>query len=857
VTLASGTKLGPYEILSPLGAGGMGEVYRAKDTRLGREVAVKIIPEALAGPLALERFEREARAVAQISHPNILALHDVGREGETAYAVMELLDGETLRQRLEHGALPARKAVDFAAQIAEGLAAAHEKGIVHRDLKPENVFVTSDGRVKLLDFGLAKATTPGSREESGIRTEAHATDPGTVLGTARYMSPEQVRGQAVDPRSDIFSFGVVLYEMLTGRQAFQRETTAESMAAILKEEPPEIAATGSAPSPALQRIVQHCLEKKPGERFRDAHDLAFALESANSPSTGSGTPVQPGARARLGRVLATSALVVSVLLALFGAWRLGRGAAPQPTFTQVTFRRGNVLRARFTPDGQNIVYSAAWDGRPTEIFLSRLDGSGARAVGLPGADLMAVNGRGELLVLLKSSQWTATTGGTGTLALASLDGGTPREILARVKGADFAPDGQALAVIFQEQDGGAFCLDYPLGTRLVPSVSGRLPGAPRISPEGDRVAFVHFPGLQTELAATAGSIAVVERAGRRRDLAVGMNILDEYLAWSRDGREIYFATGSGLRAVDMKGGVRVVNTDSTPPFIHDLSPQGRMLLEREVSGNSPMVRSGSQSLDLGWQDKGSLCGFSQDGSLALLRETGGGAFNTGRPYLRRLDPSPPKILDPGDPLDLNPAGDFALVATLGDRPRLRIVPTGLGAPRELRLEGWDASDGRFSRDGKHAYAIARQGTGPVRTLKLPVDGSQGMVLPESVQNIQAISPDGKRLLCLDAKGLPGITSDGGEPPRPLSWTLESGEAIVAWNEADEVLVSHPEDAVHLRVERVQLSTGRRTLWQRLVPPDPATTIRMSEVRVSGDGKTLGYTCVRVLVSDLIVAEGLK
>jgi dipeptidyl aminopeptidase/acylaminoacyl peptidase len=855
VILTNGARLGPYEIIAPLGAGGMGEVYRARDTKLGRDVAVKVLPADLANnPESLSRFEREARAVAALSHPNILAIHDFGRQGETAYAVMELLEGETLRARLEHGALPARKAVELAVQIAEGLGAAHEKGIVHRDLKPENVFVTSQGRAKLLDFGLVKQTSLGGGADSALQTAENQTAAGTILGTVRYMSPEQVRGEAVDHRSDIFSFGVVLHEMLTGQQPFARETAAESMAAILKEDPPEISPTGSGPSPALQRIVQHCLEKKPGERFHDAHDLAFALQSASSPSTESRNPAQPGGRAKLGRALTWSGLLGLILSALFGAWWLGRGFRPQPTFTQVTFRRGNVLRARFTPDGQNIVYSAAWDGRPTEIFLSRLDGSGVRAVGLPG-DLMAVNGRGELLILLKPSQWAATSGFSGTLAMASLDGGTPREILARVRGADFAPDGQALAVMYQNGEGGPFYLDYPLGTRLMASSGGDL-RTPRISPQGDQVAFSYFTHLQREDVTARGGIAVVDRAGKRRDLATKLDIKDEYLAWSRDGREIYFTARKGVMAVDMQGHLRPVNADSTTPYIHDVSPQGLMLLERELFTRSALVPSGGQNLDLGW-DRSSIEGLSRDGSVVLLFEAGGGPSYRNRPFLRRLDPSPPKVLDPGTPLDLNPAGDSALVLPPGDKAKLRMIPTGLGAPRELGLEGWNVVGGRFSMDGKYVYAAARQGAGPIRTLRLPVDGGRGVVLPESVQNVQAISPDGKRLLCLDAKGQPGITSEAGEPPRPLAWNLEPGEAIVAWNAAEEVLLTHPEDAAHMRVEQVELSTGRRTLWQRLVAPDPATTIRMQKVRVSGDGKTLGYTCDRVLVSNLIVAEGLK
>jgi serine/threonine protein kinase len=290
-----GKDLGPYRVLERVGAGGMGEVYRARDAKLNRDVAIKILPQALAAdPLALARFEREAQAVAALSHPNILAIHDFGREGETAYAVMELLEGETLRARLAHGALPSRKAVELAVQIAEGLAAAHEKGIVHRDLKPENVFVTGDGRAKVLDFGLAKrADSASSPSLSMLATGGH-TGPGMVLGTPAYMSPEQVRGEPVDHRSDIFSFGAVLHEMLTGRQAFGRETATESMTAILKEDPPEIATTSSGASPGLQRIVQHCLEKKPGERFQSMRDIAFALQALS----GSGITSGPVARVR-------------------------------------------------------------------------------------------------------------------------------------------------------------------------------------------------------------------------------------------------------------------------------------------------------------------------------------------------------------------------------------------------------------------------------------------------------------------------------------------------------------------------------------------------------------------------------
>ncbi|HEV8216784.1 MAG TPA: serine/threonine-protein kinase, partial [Gemmatimonadaceae bacterium] len=277
MSIAVGTKIGPYEIIGWLGAGGMGEVYRARDPRLGRDVAIKLIGEALSSdPGRVSRFEQEARAAGQLNHPNILAVYDVGVHAGAPYIVSELLEGESLRSRLHGGALPARKAIDYARQAAEGLAAAHDKGIVHRDLKPDNLFITNAGRIKILDFGIAKLTQPGGADaarHTGLPTE---TEAGTVVGTAGYMSPEQVRGEPVDARSDIFSVGTTIYETLTGRPAFTRGTGADTMAAILKEDPP-VPLPSTVP-PALARIVSRCLEKTRETRFQSARDLAFALE---------------------------------------------------------------------------------------------------------------------------------------------------------------------------------------------------------------------------------------------------------------------------------------------------------------------------------------------------------------------------------------------------------------------------------------------------------------------------------------------------------------------------------------------------------------------------------------------------
>ncbi|MHC4984312.1 MAG: protein kinase domain-containing protein, partial [Planctomycetota bacterium] len=328
MSLKPGTHLGPYEIVAPLGAGGMGEVYRAKDTRLEREVAVKVLPEHLSGDQnALTRFEREAKAVAALSHPNILAIHDTGTEGGTSFVVMELLEGETLRERLRAAALSWHKAAETGGAIADGLSATHSKGVIHRDLKPENIFLTKDGVVKILDFGLARMERAASREDQAdLPTITADTKPGAVMGTPAYMSPEQVRGEPADARSDIFAFGCVLYEMVTGNRAFARKTPADITAAILKEEPPDITETAKGVPPEFDRVIRHCMEKKPEDRFQSARDLAFDLKVIVSDSALSKTVQAVGGRQLRASFWMATGVVVVALVALLvglnpGGWR--------------------------------------------------------------------------------------------------------------------------------------------------------------------------------------------------------------------------------------------------------------------------------------------------------------------------------------------------------------------------------------------------------------------------------------------------------------------------------------------------------------------------------------------------------
>jgi len=363
VTLSQGSKLGPYEILAPIGAGGMGEVYKAKDERLKRDVAIKVLPVSFsADPDRLRRFEQEAQAAGALNHPNITAVYDIGQHDGAPYVVQELLEGETLRAELAGGRFSQRKAIDCAQQLAHGLAAAHEKGIVHRDLKPENVFVTKDGRIKILDFGLAKLTHQevGSQATS-LPTATAGTEPGVVLGTLGYMAPEQVRGKPADARSDIFSFGAILYEMLSGQRAFRGDSAADTMSAILKEDPPDLSVTNQSISPGLERIVRHCLEKNPERRFHSAHDLAFDLKALSGVSvTGLMAPAVRERRAKWTLGAAGLALCVAVGLASFFA----RPVTADGTRDGIVSPDGALLLVQGGRDEYQIYPSAGGDPRP-------------------------------------------------------------------------------------------------------------------------------------------------------------------------------------------------------------------------------------------------------------------------------------------------------------------------------------------------------------------------------------------------------------------------------------------------------------------------------------------------------------
>ena len=660
MTLSAGSKLGPYEILAPIGAGGMGEVYRAKDPRLGREVAIKVLPASFSQDAdRLRRFEQEARAAGVLNHPNITAVYDIGEVGGAPYVVQELLDGETLRAELAGGAFSPRKAIETATQIAEGLAAAHEKGIVHRDLKPENLFVTHDGRVKILDFGLAKLTQAEGSSSSGtsLPTETRGTEPGVVLGTLGYMSPEQVKGKPADARSDIFSFGAILYEMVSGKRAFHADSAGETMAAILKEDPPDLSVTNQANSPGLERIVRHCLEKNPEQRFQSARDLAFNLEAlSGTSSTGVAASAAASGRSRarsLPLLGGVAALLVGTALGFFA--REFRGHPAPPSFKRLTFRRGTIWTARFAPDGQTVVYSAAWENNPVDVFLTRPESPESRSFGLKDASLFGVSPSGELAVMLGAKTSSRGYERFGTLARVPLAGGSPRPILENVRYADWSHDGKELLV--ERIVGGKHRIEFPIG-KVVYESPRRLE-TPRVSPNGNSIAFFETGERLGEVA-----VRVVDLAGKARTLATPTDWWN--LGWSPDGSEVWYAAPepgmagetASLQAVSLSGKRRLLLRIPGTFEFHDVARDGRVLfgrlnLRRRIAVLAPGERN---ERDLTWLDSSNVRDLSPDGRTVLIRESSEGGGPNQSIYIRGTDGSPATLIGEGIGHALSPDG---------------------------------------------------------------------------------------------------------------------------------------------------------------------------------------------------------
>ena len=851
--LSAGTRLGPYEVVGALGAGGMGEVYRARDTRLRREVAVKVLPESFAYDVnRLLRFEQEARAVGALSHPNILAVHDIGAQNEIHYIVTELLDGETLREKLSNGALPPRRATDYAIQIAEGLASAHEKGIVHRDLKPENLLVTKDGRVKILDFGLAKQTVVATQSDDATLSSNARTSAGMVLGTVGYMAPEQVRGEAADHRADIFAFGAVLYEMLAGQRAFQRNSSVETMNAILREEPPEIAATPERQiPPALQRIVHRCLEKERDQRFQSAKDLGFALDSIDAGVTTTQTQAVSGV-VRRWKVRRTATLVIAVVLAAPTAVIIrGRLLRPQqPKYDRITFRRGAILTARFASDGQTIIYSAAWDHPAIHLYRSRVDGTDVRGLDLPPTNLAAVSRLGELAIIKSNSN---TFFGMGRLARVPLSGGAPRELLDHIMGADWSPDGAQLAVARVEN--GKCRLDYPIGKPLYETIGWI--SHMRFSPQGDAIAFMEHPLLGDD----RGTVMVVDLKGNKRTLTPEWPG-EQGLAWSPDGSEVWFTATSGndwdrdLYAVSRSGKQRLVLRTPAALYLEDIASDGRVLLRHEARRFEVAAgQIGGETRLLSWLEIMLAASVSRDGKYAAIGDwSGSGDYSA---YLAKLDGSPAVLLGSGVAGGISPDNKWVTSILPSDTTKVLLLPTGIGETKTITAPNFRYRVATWASDGRRLVVRASESDRPLRFwVQDTAGGSPRAVTPEGISGLFVTVNHSDYVSGRDATGAVRLYPiDGGEP-KPTTGLTETDEVVSGSADSDVVYVSPDLSAIPLQIVKVNIATGRRQPFITVSPRDPAGIVSLSRPIFSGDGKRYVYTQVREL-SVLYVASGLK
>jgi len=851
----TGRKLGSYEVIDKLGEGGMGEVWRASDQRLNRMVAIKMLPPALAADPGLRaRFEQEARALGALNHTNIVTIYDVGQDEDgRAYIVSELVDGESLRTVLNHGPVSLRKAIDFAVQIAEGMAAAHALSIVHRDLKPENIMVTRSGQVKLLDFGLAKQRTPATDDRTAT---LDLSQPGAILGTAGYMSPEQVRAEPADARSDIFSFGCVLYEMISGRRAFRGTSAVETMHAILNAEPLEFEGEAAKLPPAISTIVRRCLEKRPEQRFQSAADLAFALKSISATDSVSALRIAaaaPVARKRNWIWPAIAATAIALVGAGYGLSLLFK--PPNPQYQRVTFRKGDVSGARFTPDGRNVVYAARWEGQASRIFLAVPGSPESRDLGLPdGCRILGVSSKDELAFLSPS----------GALERMSIAGGEMRPLLDDVLDADWSPDGNSLAVL--RNVNGIARIEYPLGTVLLDRIASPLESI-RVSPDGQKVAFLSF---------TQGrrvALNIVDRTGERHSLgpisAQTSSNEPSTLAWSPSGDEIWFRSldpsdPQTIYAINLKGVKRAVANLPGRVRFFDLARDGRVLLSTGsvqfgILGAGP---GSSSERDLSCLDQAVVMGISDEGSTIVASVLGDSAGPKGSIYIRKTDGSPAVRVGDGMGYRLSPDGKWvssAMLETDGSRA-FGVQPTGAGENVALRVPGaeiavvygWFTEPQRYlvfgALKGKHYQCFAWDAA----------KGDLKPVCPEGIIDSNSIflSPDKTRVNAPEPRGWYVYSTTGGpatevhgihDDEQPVGWRADSKSLYVRQRQT-------PGPVIPIWI--VDIATGQRTLWKELRPTRPIDSPGDLHLWVTPDGRAYAYN-YSIFLSDLYVGAGLR
>jgi serine/threonine protein kinase/Tol biopolymer transport system component len=866
MNLTAGTQFGPYEIASFVGSGGMGDVYRSRDSRLGRDVALKILPaEFSANPDRVARFEGEARSASALNHPNIVTIYEIGSIDSHSFIAMEYVDGPTLRESLQSGPLPLRQAIHIAAQLAEGLANAHEAGIVHRDLKPENVVITREGYAKILDFGLAKISIPVDREQLSALPTAVKTEPGIVLGTVGYMSPEQASGRIVDFRADQFSLGAILYEMVTGRRAFHKNTSVETLSAIINDDPEPVHLVNPRVAAPIRWIIERCVAKNPQDRYiatRDlARDLANIRQHASEIVGASDITTHPdaGSRRRSRRVTEVIALSLIVILASALLFAVRRGEKTPITYHRLTYRRGPISSARFTPDGHTIVYDARWEGAPRELFVTRPDAIESRPLGIRGAEVLSVSAAGEMLVLRTQDD------NRRTLAAVSVTGGTPRELAVDILGADWSPDGSRMVVA--RSINGKSRLEFPPGTTLYesPSVIEDL----RFSPAGDRIAFIeHLPR------SVNGKVLILNVNGKL--IADSGTCYPLGIAW-HSADELWFTTESGVPG----GGSQLYalgqssKTRYIAPFVRgtldDISTNGDALVgfdDRSTIAQGVPAGADTET-HLTWLDLSEVADISSDAKKVLIHERGDASESpNGTIYVENMDGSGGVRLDAGQPTEFSPDGKWVL-SNPGKPKTFSIVPVGPGTVREFEVPsensdvnnhwvsnfeviGFRPPDGRdvlvWSRDSDGGTTIWAQNTGggqPTRITRANVQPMRGRTISPDGRLVIASVPDDRRFVLLSLE-------DGKVQPLP---GLESGEEPIQWARGGRSIFVYERNRVPASIFRVDVVDGTRVPFKQITPSDRVGVQGLMSVRIASDEQTYAYSFIRNL-SSLYLIKGL-
>jgi len=829
----------------------MGEVYRAHDSRLDRDVALKILPpEVAADESRRRRFEFEARSASALNHPNIVAIYDIGSEGDLFYIVSELVNGESLRTSLEHGPLPIRRVSDIGAQVAEGLAASHSAGILHRDLKPENVMLTKDGRAKILDFGLAKQVSSAAVAAGPLATITVAEH---LVGTPGYMSPEQITQQPVDARSDIFSFGCVLYEMATGRRAFTGATSVEVMHATVTGEPAPLSSAERVLSPALERIVHRCLEKDPSRRFQTAADLAFALQSFTDTSS-SGLRPQLATPAAPRRNLIWSIAAIAVILAsaaYFASPRLGKSAPP--VFKRLTFRLGWISSVVMSPDGRTVVYQAKWEDTPARFYLLTVGQREARDLDLgPAVKLFALSSKGDLAIGMGP--------GGRTLARVPVSGGPAREILNDVLAADWLPGSESLAVM--RRVGKKDRVEFPVGKVLFETDISDFHYNPiRFSPDGRRIAFVHNV-LQAKL-------AVVDLEGNVHQLgplAPNGGWSPGPISWSPDGKEIWLRSYHGeelglMIAIDMAGRSRSLARLPGNADLAAVSHDGKALIEmnKEHGGVLALGPGQPQERDLSWAEDNGYPRISADGRWVVFSAGSEGGGATGSVILRKTDGSPGIRLADGVAMGgISPDGKWVNIRPGGNPDKEVLIPTGPGEETEIKLPGiGSATIMYWLPDGK-SYVVDGNASGKPDRYWYWQPSSQTMrLLSDEFENARpsALKPDGTEMVLLFDDGYRSVSLPGGESKPFLGF--EEGDRAMTWSADGRYIYFQPRsnsEATTFQVWRLEVATRKRNFWKQIAPSKNVD--RISGLHITPNGCCYVYSYDRNF-SDLYLVDGLR